>query len=260
MKTWKERVVGSVTIASLFLIFVYMVTHTPPPEGSVKVRDIVSYCIGDAANDGTSLLIAITGNGEIETGESHGEFLLVCDASAEADMDNLGYIPPEKIHYSIDLSGIKPIKVQLGDINGDGVNEVAICVYKTAKFHPVMAKRPFFFNLVDGNLIPVWLGSRLSRPFDDYILYDMNADAADEIISVEQLENGNRVIAVYNWKGFGFEMLTQSEEFDGELYFDFNITGQAAESIGVIFYDHKKYVNLVFHLTDGELVNTVMDY
>lgn len=36
-----------------------------------------------------------------------------------------------------------------------------------------MAKRPFFYDLVEGNLIPVWLGSRLSRPFDDYILNNL---------------------------------------------------------------------------------------
>lgn len=258
MKTWQKRVVCSVVIMTLILILVCFVSHTSLPEGSVKRRDIVSYCIGDATDEGFPVLIAISGDGEIDTGERHGQVLLVCDASAETDMNRLGYIPPEKIRHSIELSGIKPIKVQLGDVNGDGVNEIAICVYKTAKFHPVMAKRPFFFNLVDGNLIPVWLGSRLSRPFDDYVLYDIDADAVDEIISVEQLENGKRVIAVYNWKGFGFEMLTQSEEFDGELCFDLSITGQGTESIGVVFFNRKEYVKLVFHLKDDELVYTVM--
>jgi hypothetical protein len=104
--------------------------------------------------------------------------LLVCDAPAQTDLGKLGYIPPEKILYRIDLAGIRPMKVQLGDINGDGVCEISVCVYKTTTFHPVLAKRPFFFDLVDGNLIPVWLGSRLSRPFDDYILYDIDGDAS----------------------------------------------------------------------------------
>ncbi len=218
-------IVGFAIILTFILIFVNRILHASPVEGSVLVRDIVSYCTGDVTNDGIPQLLAISGNGEIDSGQRHGEFLLVCDASAEADIKKLGYIPPDKIHNRIDLAGIKPLKVQLGDINGDDLNEIAICVYKTAKFHPVMAKRPFFFNLVQGNLIPVWLGSRLSRPFDDYILNDIDADGIDEIISIEQLENGNWVVAVYNWSGFGFEMSVQSEEFDRELHFDKFIFG-----------------------------------
>jgi len=258
MKAWQKRGIYFVFIMVLTLILACLFSHMFPPEGSVPRREIVSYCVGDATKDGVPELLAISGNGEIDTGERYGEFLLVCDASAQADIDRLWYISPEKIQYRIDLSRIKPMKVQLGDVNGDGVNEVAICAYKTAKFHPVMAKRPFFFNLVEGNLIPIWLGSRLSRPFDDYILYDIDTDTVDEIISIERLESGKRVIAVYNWKGFGFEMLTQSEEFDGELHFDSDPAGQPAETreISAAFSNYKENAELKFRLNDGRLVYT----
>lgn len=224
------------------------------PKGSVPLHDIVSYCIGDATNDGAPELLAITGDGIIDTGERHGKLLFICDASAQTDMAKLGCIPFEKIQHSIDLSATKPMKVQLGDVNGDGINEVAVCVYKTTKFHPVMAKRPFFFDLVEGQLIPVWLGSRLSRPFDDYILYDIDADAIDEIISIEQLENGGRVLAIYNWKGFGFEMLTQSEEFEEKLEFDPNGQTPGTGKIKIKFSSHREHTGLIFRFTEGQLV------
>lgn len=251
-----KKTLGAIFLFAFMLIFANLFSRAPWPEGSVSARDIVSYCSGDATNDGIPELLVLSGRGKIDTGERHGEFLLLCDASAKADMDSLGYIPPDKIRHRIDLTAIKPLKVQLGDINGDGVNEVAICVYKTAKFHTVMAKRPFFFDLVQGNLIPVWLGSRLSRPFDDYILYDIDADAIDEIISVERLENGNRVIAAYNWRGFGFEMLVQSEEFNGKLLFDPDEAGQSTESgeIAAIFFQNEEYTRLRFRLYKGKLV------
>lgn len=253
MKVWQKRGIGIAIIMVLLLISAYLFSRRLLTEGSVPLRDIVSYCIGDATDDGTPELLVISGNGQTDAGERYGRLLLMCDASAKADMDRLGCIPPEKILSRIDLSGIKPMKVQLGDVNGDGVNEVAICVYKTTKFHPVMAKRPFFFDLKDGNLIPVWLGSRLSRPFDDYILYDIDDDAIDEIISFEQLENGGRVIAVYNWKGFGFEMLTQSEEFDGVLRFDSAAAAQATgiKEFSVTYSDNCKQTRLKFRLYDG---------
>ncbi len=261
MKAWQKRILFFAFNITVILVGAYLFLHNRIPEDSVPLSGIVSCCIGDATNDGTPELLAISGNGKIDTGEHYGELLLVCDASAEADMDRLGYIPPEKIRLRIDLSRIKPMKVQLGDVNGDGISEIAICVYKTTKFHPVMAKRPFFFDLVEGNLIPVWLGSRLSRPFDDYILYDIDVDGIDELISIELLENRQRVIAVYNWRGFGFEMLTQSEEFDGELRFDSDLAGQAAETgeISAVFSGFKEQTVFKFRFTEGKLVDTVIN-
>jgi hypothetical protein len=251
MKAWQKRVIPAAA-GILILALVYLLFCGPPPEGSVLQRDIVSYCTGDATGDGIPELLAVSGEGEIGTGERHGVLLLVCDESAEADLTSRGYIPPEKIRYSFDLSDYKPMKVQLGDINGDGVNEVSVCVYKTAKFHPVMAKRPFFFDLVGGNLVPVWLGSRLSRPFDDYILFDVNDDGADEIISIEALEDGRRVVAAYNWKGFGFELLDESEAFDGAI--SFGIGTRAPTELYVTYSNAREQSKLVFRLKEDALI------
>ncbi len=247
MKVWQKRVIVFVFIMLLSLISAFWLSRIP--EGAVPLRDIVSCCAGDADNDGRPEFLAIAGEGSLETGDRHGGYLLVCDASAPGDLEKLGYITPEKIKYRIDLAAIKPLKVQLGDVNGDGLNEVAVCVYKTAEFHPIMAKRPFFFNLVDGNLIPMWLGSRLSRPFDDYVLRDIDSDGIDEIVSVEQLEDGKRVLAAYDWRDFGFEMLAQSEAFDVRLIFDIN-TSEKRET-RVTYINKDKTIALNFRL-DGE--------
>ena len=65
-----------------------------------------------------------------------------------------------------------PWKIQIGDVDGDGKDEIGIGVYKKAKFHPVMAKRPFIYGWDGKKLYPKWLGSRLSRPFKDFVLAD----------------------------------------------------------------------------------------
>ncbi|MDR0446743.1 MAG: hypothetical protein LBH17_06950 [Oscillospiraceae bacterium] len=251
VRKWIITSVFIILELALIFIFIRLLRKTPVPEGAVLAREIVSYCIGDATSDGADELLLISGDGKIDTGERYGELLLVCDASAFADLESRGYIPPEKIQHSIELSEKCPMKVQLGDINGDGVSEISICVYKTATFHPVMAKRPFFFDLVEGNLIPVWLGSRLSRPFDDYILYDIDADSISEIISIERLELDSRVVAAYNWKGFGFEILAQSEAFDGELRF----TESTDDCVGVELRDRAgARSQLRFALRDEQLI------
>ena len=242
----------AVLLLVLAVLAVIFWPREPVPDGAVPRKDIVSYFVGDVTNDGEPELLVISGAGKIDTGERYGQFLLVCDASFADDLTSLRYIPSEKIYHRIDLAGIMPMKVQIGDVNGDGINEVAICVYKTAKFHEVMAKRPFFFDLVDGNLIPVWLGSRLSRPFDDYILHDINADGIDEIISIELLEDGKRVIAAYVWKGFGFEVHAESKAFDGVLSFD--AATDDASGICVTFSAGREQSALVFSLKDDSLV------
>lgn len=200
-------------ICTLFYLFRY-------PPGAIVAKDIVSYCVGDATGDGNDVMLLIAGRGTLDTGEFHGSKLLLCNIQAQDNLDTLGYIPKEQIQMAFDLAEIKPMKVLLGDVDGDGIQEIGLCVYKTAKFHPVLAKRPFFFRLTQGNLIPVWLGSRLSRPFDDYTLADTDGDSISEILSIEPLQNGEWVVAIYDWAGFGFELTTQSQSFPGTLVFD----------------------------------------
>lgn len=112
------------------------------------------------------------------------------------------------------LDGLNAWKVQAEDVDGDGRMEISVGVYKTTYFHPVPAKRPFIYNWSREGIFPKWLGSRLSRPFDDYIFADIDADGMDELISIECLSDGSKVINSYKWKGFGLEGMGESSAFD----------------------------------------------
>lgn len=116
--------------------------------------------------------------------------------------------------YREDFSELKPWKIDTGDIDGDGIDEISIGVYKETIFHPVMAKRPFIYSFSDNTLLAKWRGSRLSRPFTDYTFYDIDEDGVDEIISIEITENEKMLINSYKWIGFGIEGLMESSEFD----------------------------------------------
>lgn len=107
--------------------------------------------------------------------------------------------------YRKDISYLNPWKLMVGDVDGDGVDEVSIGVYKKSPLHPVMAKRPFFYNFNGGDLVPKWRGSRLSRPFEDYFLFDFDKDQVMELVSIEYLEDGRQVLNSYKWREFGFE-------------------------------------------------------
>jgi hypothetical protein len=116
--------------------------------------------------------------------------------------------------YKRDMSEYNPWKIQTADVDGDGAFEVSVGVYKTARFHPVMAKRPFIYAWDGTDLKPKWLGSRLSRPFDDYAFADLNGDGADEIIAIERLEDNRCIVQAYEWTGFGFIGTAESAAAD----------------------------------------------
>ncbi|WDV46105.1 hypothetical protein PV797_00060 [Clostridiaceae bacterium M8S5] len=160
--------------------------------------EILSYDINDINNDKNLDIIILTRNKK----EAYGNEIKIFSYS-----NNLNEI------FSIDFKRFNPWKVQFCDVDGSNNIEISIGVYKKTKFHPVMAKRPFIFNYVDGQLIPKWRGSRLSKPFDDYIFVDIDYDQEDELISIEHLRDGQKVINSYNWNGFGFEGKTQSKPF-----------------------------------------------
>jgi hypothetical protein len=109
-------------------------------------------------------------------------------------------------------SELKPWKIMTGDVDGDGDEEIALGVYKESPLHQIMAKRPFIYSFNGEKLSPFWRGSRLSKPFDDFILYDLDGDGICEIVSSEYLEEGSMVINSYKWRGFGFEGFLQTAE------------------------------------------------
>lgn len=198
--------------------------------------DLVSWFLADIDGDLKEELLVIMDSGEegtlrLDTGERYGHTLRICSDYEMINEEPVLKGEPEEV---FDLSEIKPLKVLAGDINGDGEAELAVCVYKTTKFHPVMAKRPFFYKAEAGELEPVWLGSRLARPFADYILSDVDYDAIDEIVSIEFLEDGGQVFAVYDWKGFGFEVKAVSEKLAGTASFLNHIHGKQDEILAEI--------------------------
>ncbi len=56
-----------------------------------------------------------------------------------------------------------------GDLDGDGVPEIAVGVIKTTMFDPSMEKRLFLYRIADGNaIIRLWMGSRLVHRVQDF--------------------------------------------------------------------------------------------
>ena len=184
---WEKCVFLGVTL--IFLIFLFFVFSSH--------RLILDENIGDINGDNENESIVLMKRAF----RKYGEEIII-------------YSNDGKEIYREDFSELKPWKVAVGDVDGDGICEISIGVYKETLFHPIMAKRPFVYNFVENSLHPKWRGSRLSRPFTDYIFYDIDGDKVDELISIEILDSGDKVINTYKWKGFGFESFVQSSNYE----------------------------------------------
>ena len=140
-------------------------------------------------------------------GELYGDCIFVFNQLPEHPFGLYRY------EHVIPFQVYKPLRLRAGDINGDGMPELSIMVYKTTPLDPVMAKRPFFYNYSDGAIYPLWRGSRLSRPFEDYDLWDSGNGGAFYLLSTEYLSDGRMVLALYEWDDFGFVRISQSKPY-----------------------------------------------
>jgi hypothetical protein len=94
-------------------------------------------------------------------------------------------------------------QLQHADVNGDGLEDMAVGVIKTTRFDPIRRKRLFIFKLFDGYIRPLWLGSRVGQPLEDFRLISQKPFTL--IRTIEKERDGSYLLAEYRWRGFGLE-------------------------------------------------------
>jgi hypothetical protein len=86
-------------------------------------------------------------------------------------------------------------------VNNDGMEDLAVGVIKPTRRDPVARKRLFLFQVRNQSIIPLWLGSSLSHPMEDFLLYK---NGSRFVVRSIELEKSKRyLIAEYEWFGFG---------------------------------------------------------
>lgn len=202
-------------------------------------KKMISSYVCDLDHDTVDELLLLMG----EHGAIYGENLVILSFSDQIE---------EVFRRS--FTNMNPWKVQAADVDGDGDMEIAVGVYKKAKFHPVMAKRPFLYNFDGTSLSPKWRGSRLSRPFDDYIFADIDGNGKDEIVAIEVLANGRKVVNTYYWKGFGFEGMGESTEYEDITVLQKNGFKEGGRIIEARVKENNDYKWVALYYCNGKLV------
>ena len=138
----------------------------------------------------------------------------------EQQSDSLFYL---KLSVNNSLNSTWPLEYPVyqfdyGDVTGDANPEIAVGVIKPTRYDPKPDKRLFLFRITDDYYIrPLWLGSRVSQPLEDFCMLKENKPSL--IRTIEREQNGTYLVAEYKWKGFGLEHVR---------YIDRNIDKQQA--------------------------------
>ncbi|MDH6305014.1 hypothetical protein M2459_001751 [Parabacteroides sp. PF5-5] len=109
----------------------------------------------------------------------------------------------DKLHSSWPLD--YPVyRYDSGDITGNGKPDIAVGVIKPTRFDPKPDKRLFIFRITDDFYIrPLWLGSRVSQPLEDFCI--RRDEIRHMVCTIEREQSGNYLVAEYRWRGFGLD-------------------------------------------------------
>jgi hypothetical protein len=92
-------------------------------------------------------------------------------------------------------------RIEKGDVNDDGQEDIAVGVIKPTRNDSVTRKRLFLFQVRNNSIIPLWLGSSLGRPLEDFSIH--TKDSITSIRAIEKEAIDRYLVAEYQWVGFG---------------------------------------------------------
>jgi hypothetical protein len=116
--------------------------------------------------------------------------------------------------YENDFKDLKPWKIEVSDIDGDRRKEILIAVNKTTHFDDHSLNRMFIFNYEDNKLVKKWTGSQIAGAWKTFYVGDLLPIPGDELMFIEELNEGGEEIELYYWLDFGFVRLAKSDTYD----------------------------------------------
>lgn len=88
------------------------------------------------------------------------------------------------------------------DVDRDGNTELLIGLTKPTVFDPIEKKRLFILRIHDGQLRPLWLGSRVCQQ-----LIDFKSSNGGIIKTIERTKDDTYAIGLYEWQSFGLTLI-----------------------------------------------------
>lgn len=115
--------------------------------------------------------------------------------------------------YENDFMALMPWKIETADVDHDNEREILIAVRKTTYLDKTLKNRMFIFNYQDGILVKKWTGSQIAGNWREFFAGELLSAPGEELIFVEETEEGKEQISVYSWFDFGFFRIADSDAY-----------------------------------------------
>ncbi len=96
-------------------------------------------------------------------------------------------------------------QVDSADVDRDGKTDILVGLIKTTQFDPTEKKRLFILRIDDGQLRPLWLGSRVCQE-----LVTFKTLSGGIVQTLEKTGENSYAIGLYKWRGFGLKLIEYS--------------------------------------------------
>jgi poly-gamma-glutamate synthesis protein (capsule biosynthesis protein) len=100
-----------------------------------------------------------------------------------------------------------PWRIYPCDLDGDGIRKLCVGVRKTTRFDRTVANRLYIYGRSKEGIYPVWFGTRLGPPFLDFAVCDIDGDGKEEIITLGEKVDGDRMVVSFKHGNFNFDMV-----------------------------------------------------
>lgn len=129
----------------------------------------------------------------------------------------LGFIRvewPDGTHSSSAISAIW--KLEVGDLDGDGIDELIVGTWSSRGPHAYLTRRTIWgLDAQKNRIAPVWRGSMLPDPFDDFELRRRNG----RDILITHPTGPGLLSTHYRWTGFGFAVDARAQRLPVRITF-----------------------------------------
>lgn len=154
--------------------------------------------------------------------------------------------------YENDFTGLMPWKLELADVDGDDIQEVLMAVQKTTLFDKTIKNRLFIMNYQNELLVKKWTGSQIAGDWKDFHAGELLPLKGNELLFLEESEDGRERISVFSWFDFGFFLIARSKNYSDIQSFTIN----RDNCIQMICEEKGQIKEVILKVKSGELIET----
>jgi hypothetical protein len=105
---------------------------------------------------------------------------------------------------------VRPWKLFVEDLDGDGRREIIIGTIKATRFFPTPHPTLSVYSWDGKQATGLWFGSSLARTFCDFVVLRRKGQKVATFVALETTRDGKRSLGIYAWNGFGCDLQKQT--------------------------------------------------